>query len=74
MGYYHSHPDRSAEPSERDLADAWPFVSYLVVPVAEGVAGEMRSWRLRDDGGGFEEEDLQTAGRPAVARHRRPGR
>lgn len=74
VGYYHSHPDRPAEPSEHDLADAWPNASYLIVPVADGVAGEVRSWRLRGDGGGFEEEGVEAAGRPAVARHGRRGR
>lgn len=74
VGYYHSHPDLPAEPSEHDLEHAWPSASYLIVPVADGVPGEARSWRLRDGGGGFEEEDVEAAGRPAVARHRRRGR
>lgn len=56
VGYYHSHPDRSAEPSRHDLDDAWPGLSYLIVPVAGGVAGRPRSWRLREDARGFEEE------------------
>ncbi|MFP3941104.1 MAG: M67 family metallopeptidase [Thermoanaerobaculia bacterium] len=59
VGYYHSHPDRSGEPSRRDLEDAWPAVSYLIVPVAEGLAGRPRSWRLRGNGQGFEEETLE---------------
>jgi len=56
VGYYHSHPDGRAEPSRHDLEHAWPATSYLIVPVAAGVAGELRSWRLRDDGEGFVEE------------------
>lgn len=71
VGYYHSHPDLPAEPSERDGEHAWPDVSYLIVPVADGVPGEIRSWRLREGGDGFEEEEVETAGRPAVARHRK---
>lgn len=71
VGYYHSHPDLPAEPSERDREHAWPDVSYLIVPVEEGVPGEARSWRLRHGGDGFEEEAVETAGQPAVARHRK---
>lgn len=62
VGYYHSHPDRPAEPSLHDLVDAWPAVSYLIVPVDGGVAGGPRSWRLREDGQGFEEEGLALTG------------
>lgn len=58
VGYYHSHPGRGAEPSGHDLEDAWPAVSYLIVPVAEGVPGRPRSWRLRKDGRGFDEEEV----------------
>ena len=61
VGYYHSHPDRPAEPSRHDLEDAWPAVSYLIVPVDGGVAGGPRSWRLREDGQGFEEEGVAFA-------------
>ena len=59
VGYYHSHPDGTAEPSRHDLEHAWPATSYLIVPVAAGVAGEPRSWRLRDDRQGFVEERVE---------------
>lgn len=59
VGYYHSHPGRSAEPSRHDLEDAWPGVSYLIVPVDGGVPGAPRSWRLREDGSGFQEETIE---------------
>jgi proteasome lid subunit RPN8/RPN11 len=58
VGYYHSHPDGTAEPSGHDLEHAWPATSYLIVPVVEGVPGEPRSWRLREDREGFLEERL----------------
>ncbi len=62
VGYYHSHTDGSAEPSEHDLADAWPATSYLIVPVAGGTAGLPRSWRLGGDGKAFVEEAVARAG------------
>lgn len=74
VGYYHSHPDHPAEPSEHDVADAWPNVSYLIVPVAAGAPGAARSWRLRDAGGGFEEEAVEALGRAGGPNGRRRGR
>jgi proteasome lid subunit RPN8/RPN11 len=71
VGYYHSHPDHPAEPSEHDRADAWPHVSYLIVPVAGGEPGPPRSWRLREAGGGFEEEAVEALGEPRAPGGRR---
>jgi proteasome lid subunit RPN8/RPN11 len=58
IGFYHSHPDHPAEPSAFDLEHAWPNLSYVIVSVAAGQAGIMRSWRLRADRSRFEEETL----------------
>jgi len=58
IGYYHSHPDSGAAPSDRDLAAAAPGVSYLIVSIRDRVVLECRSWRLRPDNSGFEEESL----------------
>jgi len=58
VGFYHSHPDHPAEPSAYDLEHAWPNLSYVIVPVAAGRAGFMRSWRLLADRSRFEEELL----------------
>ncbi|MFO7302187.1 MAG: cysteine synthase [Acidobacteriota bacterium] len=56
VGFYHSHPDHPAEPSQFDLDHAWPNLSYLIVSVRQGQAKEARSWRLKADRSGFEEE------------------
>lgn len=53
IGFYHSHPDGPAEPSARDRESAWPWYSYLIVPVDAGRAGGVRAWRLRGDRSGF---------------------
>jgi proteasome lid subunit RPN8/RPN11 len=67
LGYYHSHPDHPAVPSEYDREHAWPGMSYVIVSVRAGQAAETRSWRLADDRSRFEEEDLVTeAAPPAV--------
>lgn len=58
LGFYHSHPDHPAQPSEYDLAHAWPSFSYVIISVRGGEPQEVRSWRLRDDRSQFDEEDL----------------
>jgi proteasome lid subunit RPN8/RPN11 len=58
-GFYHSHPDHPARPSQHDLQHAWPNLWYLIVSVADGVAGELTCWRLRDDRISFEQKDLK---------------
>jgi proteasome lid subunit RPN8/RPN11 len=54
-GFYHSHPDHPARPSETDLAQAWPNLTYIIVAVREGQPEDLRFWRLREDRSGFEE-------------------
>ncbi len=54
-GFYHSHPDHPARPSETDLAQAWPNLTYIIVAVRDGQPEDLRFWRLRDDRSGFEE-------------------
>ena len=58
LGFYHSHPDHPARPSQYDLDHAWPFFSYIIVSVRAGVPEDMTSWLLRDDRSGFEAEQL----------------
>lgn len=58
LGFYHSHPDHPARPSQYDLDHAWPFFSYVIVSVRAGVAEAMTSWRLREDRSVFDEEGL----------------
>jgi proteasome lid subunit RPN8/RPN11 len=56
VGFYHSHPDHPAEPSQYDLDHAWPNFSYVIVSVQAGSPSDLRSWRLRADRSAFEEE------------------
>jgi proteasome lid subunit RPN8/RPN11 len=58
LGFYHSHPDHPAKPSQYDLDHAFPFFSYVIVSVRAGVPEEMTSWLLRDDRSAFDQEDL----------------
>ena len=48
LGFYHSHPDHPARPSEYDREHAWPFYSYVIVRVAKAKPADMTSWVLDD--------------------------
>jgi proteasome lid subunit RPN8/RPN11 len=58
LGFYHSHPDHPARPSQYDLDHAWPVFSYVIVSVVAGTSGDMTSWRLKEDRSAFDEEEL----------------
>jgi proteasome lid subunit RPN8/RPN11 len=63
IGIFHSHPDHPPIASPRDLAwAAWPGYSYLITEVRQGRPGQSRSWRLRVDRSGFDEERVEVAG------------
>jgi proteasome lid subunit RPN8/RPN11 len=66
VGIYHSHPDHPAEPSAFDREHAWPRLSYVIVGVTAGRAGELRSWRLSDDRAAFSEEPITLEERKAA--------
>jgi proteasome lid subunit RPN8/RPN11 len=63
LGWYHSHPDAPARPSEYDRDHAWPWYSYLIVSVEKGEPRDTNSWRLQDDRSGYELEAIETADR-----------
>src|SRR6184192_2126680 len=58
LGFYHSHPDHPARPSQYDLDHAWPTFAYVIVSVASGAAGDMTVWWLKEDRSSFEEGEL----------------
>jgi proteasome lid subunit RPN8/RPN11 len=74
LGFYHSHPDHPARPSQYDLDHAWPTFAYIIVAVAgdglprrsdEGAkAGDMTVWYLKDDRSTFEEGSLHHGENP----------
>ncbi|WP_218080262.1 M67 family metallopeptidase [Anthocerotibacter panamensis] len=64
VGYYHSHPDHPARPSEFDREYAWPWYSYMIVAVRQGEAEDLTSWVL-DDNRQFLAEELAVS--PALA-------
>jgi proteasome lid subunit RPN8/RPN11 len=66
VGWYHSHPDHPARPSEYDRDHAWPWYSYVIVSVQNGAPQSMTSWRLNDDRAEFSPEGIEIRHRAAV--------
>ncbi len=74
LGFYHSHPDHPARPSQYDLDHAWPTFAYIIVSVAAGAAQDMTVWFLQEDRSNFDEgrlhhgENSDSHSAPAVHR------
>ena len=59
VGFYHSHPDHPARPSDYDREHALPFYSYIILRVAEGRPELMTSWRLQISREAFDTETFE---------------
>ena len=59
VGFYHSHPDHPARPSEYDREHAWPFYSYVIVAITKGKAADMTSWVLNETTEQFEKQEIR---------------
>jgi proteasome lid subunit RPN8/RPN11 len=63
VGYYHSHPDHPARPSETDRRVAAEGLSdgvvHVVVGVDKGERAQGTAWIFRDTAQGFESERLE---------------
>lgn len=66
IGVYHSHPDHPATPSAFDREHAWPWLSYVIVAVERGRAGELQNWVLSEDRSRFEAESITIEERNVV--------
>jgi proteasome lid subunit RPN8/RPN11 len=58
LGFYHSHPDHPAKPSDYDREHALPFYSYIITAVEKGEARDFTSWILKDDRSAFIAENV----------------
>src|SRR5262245_9438554 len=58
LGFYHSHPDAPARPSQYDLDHAWPSFWYVIVSIQQGQPERMTVWRLAEDRSQFREASL----------------
>ena len=58
LGFYHSHPDHPARPSEYDREHAWPFYSYIIVSIAKREPVDMTCWVLNEQTEAFEKQEI----------------
>ncbi len=68
IGFYHTHPDHPARPSQFDTDRAWPGYHYVVISVVGGRLAEATAWTLveGEEPNRFEEVPLRGG-------HRGPG-
>jgi len=59
VGFYHSHPDAPARPSEYDREHAWPGYCYVIVSVVQGEPQDMTNWRLDEERTGFHTDAIE---------------
>ncbi|MGQ0542371.1 MAG: Mov34/MPN/PAD-1 family protein [Blastocatellia bacterium] len=59
VGYYHSHPESPAVPSQYDLDHALPVWSYVIASVVKGKVVDILSWEMENDRTRFNEEILE---------------
>ena len=59
VGFYHSHPDSPAVPSQYDLEHAWPTYSYIIVSTTADEAKDLFSWEQEPDRSRFNPEELK---------------
>ncbi len=58
LGFYHSHPNHPAEPSEFDRSHAWPWYSYVILSIADRIPADLRAWSLDGETSLFRAESL----------------
>lgn len=63
LGFYHSHPDHPARPSETDRQFGWPFYSYVIVSIQNRQPADMTCWMLNEATEQFEQQEIGSASR-----------
>jgi len=58
LGFYHSHPDHPAAPSEFDREHALPWFIYVVVSIAQGKSKDTTAWLLSEGRDRFVQKEL----------------
>ncbi len=61
LGFYHSHPNHPAEPSEFDRSHAWPWYSYVILSIVDRKPADLRAWLLDGETSVFHPDSLTIA-------------
>ena len=62
VGFWHSHPDHPARPSQFDSDRAWVDYAYLIVSTVSGGSGDLNAFSLSAEGGALEPVALRPPG------------
>ena len=62
LGYYHSHPDHPARPSDYDRMHAWPRYSYVIISIERGAPKDLTAWVVAEDRSTFCVEEVEITG------------
>jgi proteasome lid subunit RPN8/RPN11 len=58
LGFYHSHPDHPAAPSEFDRDHALPWFTYVIVSIMNREAKDITAWLLSQSREKFDKKEL----------------
>lgn len=60
IGFYHSHPDHPARPSEYDRTHVppWNFYSHVIVAIEKGKPAAMTAWVFNEESEQFDEQGV----------------
>lgn len=67
VGFYHSHPDHPARPSQFDQEHAWPWYSYVVLSVTRNDVPAAGAFELDPDSSTFREVRLDVIAKSGPA-------
>ncbi|MGD1053223.1 MAG: M67 family metallopeptidase [Candidatus Dormibacteria bacterium] len=59
VGFWHSHPDHPARPSQFDSDRSWPDCAYLIVNTVDGGSGDLNAFGREDEAAGLQSIALQ---------------
>ena len=59
VGFWHSHPDHPARPSQLDSDRSWADYAYLIVNTVAGGSGDLNAFGRDDEAAGLEPIALQ---------------
>jgi len=68
VGFWHSHPDHPARPSQFDTDHAWLDYVYILVNTTADGAGDLNGFTLVEEGGPFRELPLVVTPGPGSIR------
>jgi proteasome lid subunit RPN8/RPN11 len=63
LGFYHSHPDHPAQPSEYDRTHVppWSYYSHIIVAIAKGKPAAMTCWVFNETSEQFDPQPISAA-------------